>query len=282
MIDIQTLTPSNYDWSMLDQLHKPPSKLYIKGQLHTDDIIIAIVGSRKHSNYGKAITEMMVRGLRGQPITILSGLALGMDSIAHQAALDNKIHTAAVLPCGIAEVYPATHSYLAKQILRDGGALLSEYPGSKRPHRNSFVERNRIVAGLADAIYIPEAAVKSGTSHTVSFALELGIPILASPGPITSATSAGTNRLLANGATPILEPGDILTALGLSDSKQQTRLTFNSELESQIYRAIAERTLTDQELFEATGGDARDIKQALTMLELEGVIGNQTGQWYIK
>ncbi|HLZ14394.1 MAG TPA: DNA-processing protein DprA, partial [Candidatus Saccharimonadales bacterium] len=187
---------------------------------------MTIVGSRKLSAYGKAVTTLLATELARSGVVVVSGLAIGVDAIAHRAALDAGGLTIAVLPSSICDIYPASHTGLARQIVAQGGALVSEYPGGSRTYPGNFVARNRIASGLGDALLITEAAEKSGTLHTANFALEQGKPVLAVPGNITSPTSVGTNNLIKTGATPVTSVDDIFHILGMQcagpDSKRYT------------------------------------------------------------
>lgn len=202
----------------LAQLQQPVSKLYYKGH---DEVLIllnkptvAIVGSRHPTSYGLSVTEELVEGLVAAGVVIISGLALGIDSVAHSATLASGGQTIAVLPTGLDTVYPARHKQLAADIIATGGLLVSEYPDSNsHPMKYQFIARNRIIAALADVIVVTEAAERSGSLHTVDFGLELGSDILAVPGSIYSPMSAGTNRLIQKGAQPVLSAKDILDCL---------------------------------------------------------------------
>jgi DNA processing protein len=197
----------------------PPKQLFVKGEDVKDLLArpsVAIVGSRKVSAYGKAVTAALAGDFGARSgVLIISGLALGVDSIAHRSALEAGGRTLAVLPSPLDHIYPASHQQLAEQIVRGGGALVSEYPSGAQVYPVNFIARNRIASGLCDALLITEAAEKSGTLHTARFALEQGKEVLAVPGNITSPTSAGTNNLIKTGATPVTSVDDVLHALGL-------------------------------------------------------------------
>ena len=161
---------------VLRHISDSPQKLYVWGNL-TPLLAkprLAVVGSRKVTPYGKAVTSDLVRTVAGQGVVIISGLALGVDALAHKAALEAGGYTIAVLACGLDKPYPSTHRQLARQILERGGALVSEYPEGTPPLQHQFIERNRLVSGLSDGVLITEAAEKSGTLHTANFALDQG------------------------------------------------------------------------------------------------------------
>lgn len=182
----------------LTAMHRPPSPLFYKGDLHKllSRPRVAIVGSRRMTEYGQSITAKFARELAEQGIVIVSGLAFGVDAQAHKAALDAGGLTMAVLPNPIDQVAPTAHEWLANQIMQSGGALVSSYPANSPNHKGNFVARNEIVAGISDAVIITEAAQKSGSLHTASFAQNLGVPVYAVPGSIDMPTSAGTNMLI--------------------------------------------------------------------------------------
>src|SRR5688572_6641342 len=215
----------------LRNIPNPPKQLFVIGK-NVNELLnkpcVTIVGSRKVSAYGRAVTMGLAGELAKSGIVIISGLALGVDSLAHKAALDVGGLTVAVLPSGVDKIYPAAHFGLAKQILQQGGALVSEYPDGTPPLKHQFIERNRIASGLGDALLITEAAEKSGTLHTANFALEQGRPVLAVPGNITSPTSAGTNNLIKAGATPVTGVQDVLLALGLEPTEKSREAPSSS------------------------------------------------------
>lgn len=233
---------------------------------------LAIVGSRRVTPYGRQVTEMLAREATQQGITIISGLALGIDAIAHQAALAERGTTIAVLPCGLDTIYPTSHHHLAQQIMEQGGALVSEYPAETPPFKLNFIARNRIVTGLADAVLITEAASKSGTLHTANFALEQGKTVMAVPGNITSEQSQGTNNLIKMGATPVTNIQDILSAMNLQITKQEKPVFGDTQEETRILQLMNAGISDGSELLHTSQLDASVFNQALTMLEIAGKI----------
>lgn len=201
-MEIQEVVPGQRHYpAQLYALPQPAYKLYVIGNLALlKQKSLAVVGSRAVTPYGREVTNRFVAEAVWSNIPIVSGLALGVDSIAHRAALDAGGSTIAVLPGGINKIYPASHQKLAKEIVEKGGTLISEYPGEMTPHKYHFIARNRIIAGLAHATLITEAAEKSGSLHTAQFALEQGKEVLAVPGSIFSPTSVGTHNLIEQGA----------------------------------------------------------------------------------
>ncbi len=214
----------------------------------------------------------------------MSGLALGTDGIAHQAALDAGGTTIAVLPTSIEAIHPRAHRQLAKQIVESGGALVSEYAADDDIYKTNFIARNRIVTALSDGLLITEAAARSGTLSTANFALEQGRPVMVVPGNITSFASAGCNNLLKTGATPITQVGDVLHELGLQDIGEQTKLPLAAnQQEATLLQLIAEGVREGEQLHAKSGLPAASFSQTLTMLEIEGKIrALGANQWAIR
>lgn len=273
--------------SKLDKLPQPVAQLRSKGNidlLSADRPILGIVGARKVTPYGRSVTTELARAAASKGVTIVSGLALGVDSIAHQAALDVRGATIAVLPSGLDKIYPANHHHLARQIIENNGLLISEYQDDFMPYLHSFIERNRIVAALSDVLLITEAAERSGSLHTARFALELGKTIAAVPGNITSSMSRGSNNLLRSGAIPILEPQDLLDLLKIpAELAQKTRYQPENEAETAIIVLLSDTTRSGHDLMNESGLDTPQFQTHLTMLEIKGVIEPQgNNMWRLK
>lgn len=198
---------------ILAHIPEPPPLLFALGKL---DLLgrtaVALVGSRDHSRYGADVCRRLAAEAASADLVVVSGMARGLDAVAHAAALDSGGATIGVLGNGIGVIYPAANRYLYERVAREG-LLLTEYPPGERPHAGSFPRRNRIISGLARVTVVVEAAAGSGALITAGTALDQGREVLAVPGPITSATAIGVNRLLRDGATPYLEPGDLLAAV---------------------------------------------------------------------
>lgn len=259
----------------LRHIDTPPTELFSLGADLEDVLsrpVVAIVGSRKVSAYGKDVTTKLARKLAEQGIVIISGLALGVDGLAHRAALDAGGLTIAVLPSPVERIYPSTHRQLAADILSRGGALVSEYPAGTETLRHHFIARNRLVSGLADVLLITEAAEKSGTLHTARFALEQGRDVLAVPGNITSATSVGCNNLLKAGAHPVTSYEDVLHLLGLEAQITQPQLFGDNEHEQLLLDLLASGIQDGDELQLTSKLDITLFNQTLTMLEITGKI----------
>ena len=260
----------------LNNIPDPPKELFIESN-NWQDLLespkLAVIGSRKASSYGQVVTEKLVRGIVAKGVVIVSGLALGIDSLAHKAALNAGGKTIAVLPSGLDEIYPKGHLGLARQIIKDGGALVSEYSPKTMPFKYNFIARNRIISGISKAVLITEAAINSGSLHTANFALEQGKDVLVVPGPITSATSAGCNNLIKNGATPITSVDDILEVLNISGNAHAKNQIFASNsAEYQILQSLSTEDLYIDELHSRSKLDTAIFQQTISYLEITGRI----------
>lgn len=264
---------------------KFPKSLYFMGNLPEHRIpTVAIVGTRRPTTYGKEVAHRFAYELAQKGVVIVSGLALGVDAIAHRGALEARGTTIAVLGNGLPDIYPASHKDLARQILENHGAIMSEYEPSTAARSYQFLERNRIVSGLSDAIIIIEAAARSGTLNTASHALDQAKELFVVPGNITSPLSAGCNALLKQGAHPITSSEDVLEVIAPSLLKQQTLLPLGSTpLESRIIELIQNGIRDGDELQKASQVDASEFSQALTMMEITGTIrALGANQWTLR
>lgn len=283
---INTLSPDKHKYlQVLTHLAKNPEKLHIIGTLPEERRpTVAIVGTRKPSNYGKEVTHQLSYDLAKRGVVIVSGLALGIDGIAHKAALEAGGTTLAVLANGLSQIYPATHRELAKKILLQEGAILSEYDldVGVRPYR--LLERNRIVSGLSDAIIITEAASRSGTLNTAAHALEQGKEVFVVPGNITSPLSSGCNSLLKQGAHPVTCAEDVLEVIAPDLLKTQAIIPLGSnELEANIIALIQSGARDGDALLGQLSVSVGELNQALTMLELAGTVRSLgANQWTLR
>ena len=274
--------------SQLQHIPKPPQSLFYLGTLpENKSISVAIVGSRKPTRYGKEVTAKLSADLAKAGITIISGLALGIDSLAHKAALEAGGETIAVLGNGLNKIYPSSNRDLAEKIIQNKNAILSEYQPAEAALPYHFLERNRIVSGLADAVLVVEAAKRSGTLNTVSHALEQGKEIFAVPGNITSPLSEGCNNLIKQGATPVQSATDILEIIApnvLNQAKNQQKLSFSGTTEEEkIMSAIKAGLRTEEEILKHTGLEIVSLSTNLTMLEVKGFITKTApGSWGLK
>jgi DNA processing protein len=259
---------------ILQTIPSPPKELFIIGDLEAllAKPRLSVVGSRKVTPYGKQVTEQLIEAVAAAGVVIISGLAIGVDGIAHNATLGVGSKTIAVLPAGLDQIYPSSHQQLAHRIVEQGGALISEYPDGTPPFKTNFIARNRLVAGLGDAVLITEAAAKSGTLHTVNFALEQGKPVLAVPGNITSPQSEGTNNLIKTGAAPVTNPRDIFEALNIEANPESQEIVAGNESEHTILLLLQEGISDGHELLERSGIPPALFNQTLTMLEITGRI----------
>lgn len=285
-VSIQELRPESPAFPQeLLQIDQPPSQLFIRSTNWMDILQrprVAIVGSRKVTTYGREVTRQLAADLARAGVVVISGLAIGVDSIAHRAALDAGGLTVAVLPGGLQQVYPSSHTQLAEQIMARGGALVSEYSPEVHPQKWFFVERNRLVSGLAHALLVTEAAEKSGTLHTANFALDQGREVLAVPGNIISPLSKGTNNLIKTGATPVTSAQDILTVLGIT-TQHTAKPHSNDPCEQAIINLIYNGEREGAQLLQQSGLAVQQFNQALTMLEIQGVIQPLgANQWQLR
>src|SRR3989344_4229725 len=202
---------------LLLEIPDPPKSMRIIGKIPQTEKYLAVVGSRKYSEYGKAVCEKLLEGLRGYSITIVSGLALGIDSIGHRSALRAGLPTVAIPGSGLADkfLYPPSHKKLAEEIVESGGCLMTEFPDNEPSYPSNFPQRNRIIAGMSNATLVIEAELQSGTLITSKYATEYNRDVFTVPNSIFSKTSEGPHMLLRLGATPITQSSDIVTALGL-------------------------------------------------------------------
>lgn len=263
-------------------ISQPPKQLHV-ACTYWGNILsrpkVAIVGSRKVTPYGTAVTKQVAAELARAGVVVVSGLAYGVDTIAHQAALDVGGITVAILPTSLDAIYPVRHTQLAHTIVEQGGALITEYGTGSTPFKWNFVERNRIVSGFADALVVTEAAAKSGTLHTADFALDQGREVFAVPGNITSPASEGTNSLIKAGAQPLTSAQDVLTFLGITGQKR-TIPTSSDPVEQAILNGLLD-SITDASVLQVRSGvSIQHFNQALTMLEIKGIVENTgNNQW---
>ena len=268
----------------LRTISQPPKQIYTLTN-NWEDILcrpkVAIVGSRKVTPYGIATTKQIASELALAGVVIISGLAYGVDALAHQAALDAGGITVAILPTALDAIYPRRHTQLARTIVENRGALISEYDSGSTPFKWNFVERNRIVSGFADILVVTEAAAKSGTLHTADFALDQGREVFAVPGNITSPTSEGTNNLIKAGAQPLTSTQDILVYLGITGQKRRLP-TSSDPVEQAILDSLIEGFTDTKAIQVRINTPIQRLNQALTMLEIKGVIENTgSNQWRI-
>jgi DNA processing protein len=275
IVNMLTVTDSDYP-GLLGRLPQPPEQVYIRGDLLSllKRPRVAIVGSRSLSAYGRETTHKLTTALANQGVVIVSGLALGVDSVAHKAAVEAGGQTIAVLPAGVETPYPRSHNRLAEDILKKGGALISEYPADAIAWPANFLARNRIIAALSDVVLVTEAAARSGSLNTARYGMELGLDVLAVPGNIYSPTSEGTNNLIKTGALPATRVEDILQLLGLESSLKQGRAVpkVGDSSQQKLIDLLATGHTDGAELLDKSQLDVAAYNQALTMLEISGTV----------
>jgi len=263
--------------ALLREIDGSPPLLYLKGQLsEADQFALAVVGTRNADTYGQQVTERLVTELARGQVTVVSGLALGIDTIAHNAALEAGGRTIGVLACGLDVVYPARNAKLARHIGEEGqGVLISEYPLGVRPESGNFPARNRIISGLSQGVLVIEAGEKSGALITAEFAGKQGREVFAVPGNIFASRSTGTNRLIRDGAHLVLDVKDILDALNLFmlplRVEAQAALPENGE-ERKLLALLGHEPIHINELILSSELSVPTVTATMTMLELKGLV----------
>jgi len=263
---------------LLAAIHDPPPQLYLRGAGEAEFLsepTVAIVGARSCSAYGRSVTRSLARELAAAGLTVVSGMARGIDGEAHRGALDGGGRTVAVLGCGVDRDYPAAHAELARRI-DARGLVVSEYEPGVEPAPWRFPARNRIIAGLCRATVVVEARERSGALITADFALEEGRDVLAVPGEITSALSAGTNALIRLGAIPVTCAEDVLEVYGLEPATAPRAEPMGPAAEA-LLAWVRERPSTADELVRACAVDPGQAAAALTELELSGSVTLEEG-----
>ena len=277
----------------LKEIFAPPPVIFAKGDLSVlTQNSFAVVGTRTPSGYGKQIASSITADLAKRGLVIVSGLAKGIDTLAHQAALDSGNKTIAVLGCGIDKTYPASNKELSKRIC-DSGVVITEFPMGTNPEAFNFPRRNRIISGLSAGVLVVEAGKKSGSLITAHYALNQGREVFAVPGPVTSYLSKGTFNLIKQGATPVCCVEDIMDNLSLisagnllnnfgkthtDDTKQQ----LLNESEKIILDTLSFSPVRIDEITEKLGKAASELFDALLSLELKGFIQQISGQKYVR
>lgn len=281
-IHIVTIYDETYP-HMLKNTEGHPFCLYCKGNIDLlQSDCIAIVGSRKISDYGRVVTAQFTKELVSAGFTIVSGMALGVDSVAHNTTLQNQGATIAVLAGGFNHIYPSANFGLYKQICANG-LVISEYPPNAEPLSYNFPIRNRIIAGLSKGVLVTEAGLKSGSLHTSNYAVDMGREVFAIPGKITSSESEGTNNIIKQcQATLVTSPKDIFDALGikLQEKTQKPCQQLDIETTSILNYILAEKK-TFQEIADFTKLSTRDLNTKLIEMQMDGLIIKLAGNSYI-
>lgn len=287
--NIQTVSLGDADYpALLSEIADPPHTLFFRGTLPPAQLpTLAVVGTRRMTTYGKMICEDLVAPLASQGVVIVSGLALGIDGVAHSTALAAHGVTVAVLGSGIDRlcVYPSAHKQLSEKIITAGGAIISEYPPGFAPTQYSFPARNRIVAGLSLGTLVIEAPIKSGALITARCALDYNREVMAVPHATTSPTGAGPNNLIKFGAKMVTEPNDILEALNLQTVKQTVptnQPTGDNPTEENILKHLTKEPKNINQIILECQLDSATASSALILMEIKGSIKNLGGMNYIK
>ncbi len=281
MNSIQELLPHEYP-ALLQQISGLPEKLSIRGELPDDThIFLTIVGSRKHTAYGKEVVEMLVKSLSGFPVVIVSGLAHGIDILAHKAALAAGLRTIAIPGSGLSDntLYPASNRTIAKQILESHGALISPFAHDMPAAPWMFPIRNRIMAGISHATLVIEAEIKSGTLITSKYATEFNRNVFAVPGSIFSVQSAGPHMLIRLGATPITTGQELIEALGFTFKEKQPSFDYKDASENELkLLAALETPQSRDQLIESLHMDISTLNALISLLEIKGAIIETMGE----
>jgi DNA processing protein len=268
----------------LKEIDQPPPVLYIRGEYLPDDLFaVAIVGTRRVTPYGRQITEELSSFLAANNMTVISGLARGVDAVAHQTTLKAGGRTIAVLGSGVDKIYPPEHRALADQIV-ERGAIVSDYAPGTPPEASNFPPRNRIISGLSLAIIVVEAGETSGALITAEFAAEQGREVFAVPGSIFAPQSKGTNKLIQNGALPLLSVNDLMQALDLTrvgERKAARKIMPADTIEAKLLTILLDEPLHVDEIRNQAELPIEKVSAALVLMELKGMVRQVGGMNYV-
>ncbi len=285
-ISILTLGSPKYP-SLLTEMSDPPFVIFVRGTLPPNEQpAVAIVGTRKYSAYGKTATEQLATELAKAKVAVVSGLALGIDGIAHQATLTTKGTTLAILGSGINKknVYPANHQKLAEEIIAQGGALISEYPPGFEPTQYSFPARNRIIAGLTLGTVVTEAPTESGALITAKYAMDYNREVFAVPHPITSISGEGGNNLIKMGAKLVTKVTDILEELQIQNIEHiitNNKILPSTPTEAKLLETLSREPQHIDTIIKISGLDSGIVSSTLTMMEMKGKVKNIGAMMYV-
>jgi len=287
-MQVITLADENYPY-YLKQIYDPPIALFVKGSLNNfnQHKSLASVGSRKASHYIKEVLRKIISELKGQDITIVSGMAVGVDTCAHQAALDNGLNTIAVIGSGFDNIYPEKNKTLYKDIINSGGAVISEYFPSQKAAPWTFPRRNRIISGLSQGTLVGEAGLKSGALITAKLCLDQNRELMCIPGMVTNPNTEGTYMLIKEGAAVITKAEDIFNQLnwdfisGFNSENKNIEPEF-ADNEKKIYNLLDLEPKSFDKILTETKMSIDELMMALTSLELEGIIKQLPGQQFVK
>lgn len=291
LADVRAIGVSLLTWESeaypcyLREIDGAPPVLYVHGSLEEiDRWAVAVVGTRRLTRYGRQVTQELVTGLVLNGVTIVSGLARGIDAVAHHTALEHGGRTIAVLGSGPDCIYPPEHRALARQIVNGRGAIVSEYGLGVKPEARNFPPRNRIISGLSLGVIVVEAGDRSGASITARFALEQGRDVFAVPGNINSPASVGTNRLIQQGAKLVAKVDDVLEELNLSMVLEHSAVQLvlpETEDEAAILTYLSGQPIHIDELSRSTGLSSSVVSSTLTLMELKGMVRQVGGMNYV-
>lgn len=281
-VKVMTIKDKNYP-TLLKEIYDPPALLYYKGEIKKEDsVAVAVVGSRKFSDYGRRIAAKLGRELAENGVTVVSGLALGIDAIAQEAALRANGRTIAVLGRGLDEIYPIANTRLAEQIIKSGrGAIISEFALGVPPLSHHFPIRNRIIAGLSLGTIVVEAAQESGSLITAAAALNENREVFAVPGDIDRSSAAGPNELIKTGAKIITKIDDVLAELKIKKRTSEikfrqmaTEIKTENPLEKKILKTLSGRAIHVDKLAEETKLNIAVLNSTLILMEMKGMVEN--------
>jgi len=268
----------------LKEIDQPPPVLYVRGEYLPDDVFaVAIVGTRRVTPYGRQITEQLAAFLASNGMTVISGLARGVDAIAHQTSLKAGGRTIGVLGSGVDKIYPPEHRSLAEQMM-ERGAIISDYAPGTPPDASNFPPRNRIISGLSLAVVVIEAGETSGALITAEFAAEQGREIFAVPGSILAPQSKGTNKLIQNGALPLLCVEDLMQALDLTrmgEHKAARKIIPSDETEARLIGVLGDEPIHVDEIRNQTALPIEKVSATLALMELKGMVRQVGGMNYV-
>ena len=268
----------------LKEIEQPPPVLYVRGDYLPDDLFaVAIVGTRRVTSYGRQITDELAGYLAANRITVISGLARGVDAIAHQTALKAGGRTIGVLGSGVDKIYPPEHRALAEKMM-EHGAIVSDYAPGTPPDASNFPPRNRIISGLSLAVVVIEAGETSGALITAEFAAEQGREVFAVPGSILAPQSKGTNKLIQNGALPLLSVNDLMQALDLTrmgEQKAARKVIPSDETEARLMNVLSDQPLHVDEIRNQTELPIEKVSATLALMELKGMVRQVGGMNYV-
>lgn len=282
---IQVLTWEDEGYpSRLKEIDQPPPVLYVRGEYLPEDLFaVAIVGTRRVTAYGRQVTEELAAYLGANGLTVVSGLARGVDALAHTAVMQAGGRTLAVLGSGVDRIYPPEHRLLSEKIM-ERGAIISDYAPGTPPDASNFPPRNRIISGLSLAVVVVEAGETSGALITAEFAAGQGREVFAVPGNILAPQSKGTNRLIQQGAQPLLTPQDLMQALDLTrigEHKAARKIIPADAVEAQLLGALTDQPVHVDEIRNQTGLPIEKVSATLALMELKGMVRQVGGMNYV-